>query len=464
MQQSSQLLCVNELKHIDNFAADDIEKIKQKIALCRASERPDLAAPYAKTLCEHYSRYEPRENMLWFNAIATDDIFMMKSLMISGFDINTTFSFNDVYNSDIFGSGLTKAINAGAVKAIILLVEQEEIDLDIIGHSETVTPHTEFAPTYVGSEDIIPFEYIYHSPYRTLLETKIFNPDIQDSNYNTALKKAIRNGDKEFVHWLLKNGSSPNQSDGTYNKGTIFGQLVQNYLDEPSIDKLDIIKLMFHYGASPKSSIDEVSDVSYAAWNYRDNDLIHLFDLYYYHLDREAREDDIDEMIAENKSLQSELAEQDKEIQLLKKELACFKCLGEDAKHSLVRKQERTETSQVYSQTPVMKINILNELRATGAFNPGSWISELSIIQQDDGIGIYLEQNNHPISSITVILPSTLSNIVNPYSSAIMMGFDFILRPHSWWQEVDHYIERFQTSLTKPTFFYRSAERLEERF
>ena len=110
---------------------------------------------------------------------------------------------------------------------------------------------------------------------------------------------------------------------------------------------------------------------------------------------------------------------------------------------------------------PSLKISILNELRIKGDFVPADWITELAIIQSDEGIGLLIEQEEAQILSIRVTLPAEISDLPYPFTSSVTMGLHFIQCPAYWWQEVESYLNRFHITLTDPVFFDTRCNELE---
>ncbi len=92
MQQTSLLLDICDLPSLDSLSSEDGQQLEAIIDLCRTKERPDLAAPYAALLCKHLDLYRESECSLWFDAIAEDDIFLVKALVVAGIDINTSIN------------------------------------------------------------------------------------------------------------------------------------------------------------------------------------------------------------------------------------------------------------------------------------------------------------------------------------------------------------------------------------
>lgn len=116
------------------------------------------------------------------------------------------------------------------------------------------------------------------------------------------------------------------------------------------------------------------------------------------------------------------------------------------------------------SSTSTIKANILNALKSKGEFVPADWITELSFFQRDDEFGIYILQRDHPITSITVVLPDELSYLSSSFITVNAMGLDFIQRPLSWWQEVERYLHRYHITLIDPQFFDTSRDQLEQGY
>lgn len=207
MQQTSLLLDIGDLTPIADIASDDTQQLEQLLALCHASDRPDLAAPYALQLCQYHNQRNERENRLWFDAIAEDDVFMVKALVASGFDINTTtdiYEFGYEWSSSAIHSALENQSN----QCIVFLLQQPYLNLDTIGK------------LYIENKEqpqglckyVAPLLSLYHFGYKQMLDDASFDVNIRwggcfELNY---LFSAIETLDVDFVRWLLEKNVNPN--------------------------------------------------------------------------------------------------------------------------------------------------------------------------------------------------------------------------------------------------------------
>lgn len=450
MQQTSLLLDIGDLTPIADIAFDDPQQLEQQITLCRTCDRPDLAAPYALQLCQYHNLCDERENRLWFDAIVKDDIFLIKALVRAGFDINTQYYYSDGISADSYGSGFTAAVQFGAENSIRFFIEHSDINLDIVGYSEAYSSYTTLAPKYPADRYIIPFYYIYYTEYRELLDTKHFNPDIEWGWGITALKDAVYSYDVELIEWLLAQGCNPNKHVNSDSEESIFGWLINDYINSPSSQKLDIVKLMFKYGASTSAKNWEGYPVLYVAWQEKNQPLIDLFGLGYFQEEWEELEQEKTGLANEITQIRIKLFEQ--------------KIFDEHAKRNHVIPELRIGDDHSRYRDPTLKVSILHEMRLKGALIPADWITELSIIQQDEDIQLYIEQQDHRVTAITVTLPDELHYISAPFTSSIAMELHFIQCPLSWWQEVEHYLHRYHITLIDPQFFDTSCDQLEQGY
>lgn len=450
MQQTSLLLDIGDLTSITDIASDDIQQLEQQIALCRASDRPDLAAPYALQLCQYHNQHDEREHRLWFDAIAEDDIFLVKALVASGFDINTQYYYSDGISADSYGSGVTEAIKFGSENSILFFIKHSDINLDVVGYSEAYSSYTRLAPKYPADRYVIPFHYIYYTEYRELLDTKHFNPDIEWGWGMTAFKDAVYSYDVELIEWLLAHGCNPNQQVNSDSEESIFGWLINDYINSPSSPKLDIVKLMFKHGASTSAKNWEGYPVLYVAWQEKNQPLIDLFGLGYFQEEWEELEQEKIGLADEITQIRMKLVEQN--------------IFDEHAKSRYVRPDLRIGDDHSHYRAPTLKVSILHEMRIKGEFIPAGWITDLSIIQQDEDILISIEQQDHQVAAMTVTLPDELHYISYPFTSSIAMGLHFIQCPLRWWQEVEHYLHRYHITLIDRQFFDTSRDQLEQGY
>ncbi|MGL6007250.1 hypothetical protein [Aeromonas sobria] len=432
MQQTALLLDIGDLTPIADIASDDIQQLEQQIALCRASDRPDLAAPYALQLYQYHNQHDERENRLWFDAIAEDDIFLVKALVASGFDINTTTDIAE-FGYEWSGSAIHSALERQSGQCIVFLLQRPDLNLDAIGQI-----YIEDKEHPLGLyEYVVPLLRLYHSDYKLMLNNASFDVNIRWGGHFefTPLLSAIEALDVDFVRWLLERNANPNIKlffNGMCHE-TPFGNLATWYFCEPDDLKLGLMISMAHYGASPMVECGDGCSVCYKILESNNESLISVFDLY-----------DIQELIA-TRSVDLDAVDEHMTCNSPKTELYIF----QDLKHA---------------STSTIKANILNALKSKGEFVPADWITDLSIIQQDESIQIYIEQQEHQVTAMAVTLPDELSYLSSPFTTADAMGLDFIQRPLSWWQEVEHYLHRYHITLIDPLFFDNSREQLEQGY
>lgn len=432
MQQTSLLLDIGDLTPITDIASDDAQQLEQQIALCRASDRPDLAAPYVLQLCQYHHQRDERENCLWFDAIAEDDIFLVKALVASGFDINTTTDISE-FGYEWSGSAIHSALENQSGQCIVFLLQQPDLNLDAIGQIYIENKeHPQGFYKYV-----VPLLRLYYSDYKLMLNIANFDVNIRwGGRFEfTPLISAIEALDVDFVRWLLERNANPNIKllfNGICHE-TPFGNLATWYFCEPDDLKLGLMISMAHYGASPMVKCGDGYSACYKILESNNDSLISFFGLH-----------DIQELIA-TRSVDLDAVDEHMTCNSPKAELY----IGQDLKHA---------------STSTIKSSILNELKSKGEFVPADWITELAIFQRDNEFGIYIFQRDHPITSITVVLPDELSYLSSPFYTADAMGLDFIQRPLSWWQEVEHYLHRYHITLIDPQFFDTRRDQLEQGY
>lgn len=452
MQQTSLLLDIGDLTPITDIASDDAQQLEQQIALCRASDRHELAAPYALQLCQYHNQRDERENCLWFDAIAEDDIFLVKALVASGFDINATYNYINEDDDTEFGAAITLALFHNSCIVLDYILTQPELSLDIIGYTQSDYDHPTLSNPYPTDENIIPFLVLYHRGYADHLNNIEFDVNIRWglNNQWSALKLAVTHYDLTLTQWLLSHHSDPNQLAEDYSEESVFGWLVNDYINLPTADKLALIKLMLEHGASTSAKNWEGYPVLYVAWQEKNQPLIELFELGYF-------QEEWEELEQEKIGLADEITQ-------IRMKLVDQNMFDEHAKRNYVMPELRIGDDHSHYRAPTLKISILAEMRIKGEFIPASWITDISIIQQDEDIQIYIEQQDHQVTAMAVTLPDELHYISYPFTSSIAMGLDFIQRPLSWWQEVEHYLHRYHITLIDPQFFDTRRDQLEQGY
>ncbi|MGL5661452.1 MAG: hypothetical protein ACRC2U_07910 [Aeromonas sp.] len=432
MQQSTLLLDISDLPPIEILDAEDIQQLTACIELCRSNDRPDLAAPYAMLLCEYYNHYNETENSLWFDAISNDDIFLVKALVAAGFNINTIININRP-GDEWCGAAIHSALENQSEQCIAFLLQQPDLNIDIVGSTYIETEGCK-CNSETQARYTIPLLGLYHSPYRVLLSDICFDVDIRWGNgwqFN-PLQTAIDALDVDFIKWLLDKRANPN-IDLLFNgmtQETPLGILASWYFHEPSDVKLKLLITMAHCGGSTRIECDDGYSLGYKILQSKNEPLISAFGL-----------DDIQGLI--------------------EAQTADLELFAEHAKDHYVKPHLRMASDPDYYHTPSLKISILNELRIKGNFVPGRWVTELALIQQDEEIGIHIEQQESQIAAITIFLPAEVSSLPNPFTSSLAMGYHFIQCPLNWWHEVERYLRRYHITLIDPDFFEARREELE---
>ena len=188
----------------------------------------------------------------------------------------------------------------------------------------------------------------------------------------------------------------------------------------------------------------------YVAWQEKNKPLIDLFGLGYFQEEWEQLEQEKIGLADEITQTRMKLVDQN--------------IFDEHAKRRYVRPDLRIGDDHSHYLAPTLKVSILHEMRIKGVFIPADWITELSIIQQDEDIQIYIEQQDHQVTAIAVTLPDELHYTPYPFTSSIAMGLDFIQLPLRWWQEMERYLHRYHITLTDRQFFYASRDQLEQGY
>lgn len=454
MQQSALLLDISDLPPIESLDAEDIQQLTACIELCRSNDRPDLAAPYAMLLCEYYNHYNETENSLWFDAVATDDLFMVKALVTADFDINTIAYISGEWGDEWHGTAIHAAIENNSHQCLDYLLQQPDINLNLVG----CTSHdTEQKNAYEDNNKYtIPLLALYRSSYRNRLDDFQLDVEIKWGRGNcfNPLLNAVYDLDDDLMTWLLTRKANPNAHlffNGMQQE-TPFGNLASWYFHDPDDVKLQLLLTMAHFGASPMAQCDDGHSVIYKALKTQNESLISVFDLYDI---QELFEEYANEVLVTPKN--EELIDQ---YSKLKKQIAQLTVFYEHAELNHTPLSRRTDDYHC----PSLKISILNEMRIAGSFIPANWITELAIIQQDDEIGLYIEQQEAQIAAITIMLPAEVSYLSYPFTSSIAMGLHFIQCPPSWWLEVERYLHRYHITLIDPQFFDISRDQLEQGY
>lgn len=452
MQQPALLLDISDLPPIDSLDAEDIQQLTACIELCRSHERPELAAPYAMQLCEYHNHYNEIENSFWFDAITADDLFLAKALVAAGFDINETYEYTNEDDDSEFGAAITLALAHNSQNTIVYLLNHPEINLNIVGYILSDYSHPTLAQPKPKNNYIVPILMLYQSRYSDYLDKLSFDVDIRWGITDTwsALKTAVMSYDLTLTQWLLSHHSDPNQLTDDDSDESLFGWLINEYINQPTPEKLSIITLMFEYGASTSATNWEGFPVLNVVWQEKNQILMDLFNL-----------SNIQDEFAELEQVKTEQIE---EIAQLKHQLDILNNFEEHAKYNHARPREQIEGENVHYRAPNLKISILNELRINCPFAPAGWITELAIIQQDETIGLYIEQQEAQIAAITIMLPAEISYLSYPFTSSIAMGLHFIQCPANWWLEVEQYLQRFHITLTDPLFFETRRNELEHGY
>ncbi|MEH8136732.1 MULTISPECIES: ankyrin repeat domain-containing protein [Aeromonas] len=392
MQQTSLLLDINDLPPIETIEHVDRKQLRAFIEVCRASDRPDLAAPYAAYLCEE-SRYDERRSKIWFDAISEDDIFLVKAIISSGFDVNETYEYRNEDNEEEFGSAITDALAYKSEKVLSFLLEQPELDIDIVGYTISDYERPTLANPFPANDYVVPFLRLRRSAFAFHLERLKFDIDIRwgRSDDRTALMVAIEKNDFELAEWLLKHKSDPNQLLEDSDYASLFGWQVHDYLQEPASDKLKLIKLMLEHGASTLANDWENIPVYLIVWQSKDQELINLFQLDF---------------------LQEEWESKECTIAALQEQISAVHKIEELKNHAKHAEHIRNEDS---TTSPTLDVSILTELRVLTKFHPGSWVSDVRIKQVNDELRIIVCQDeSSPLNMVEVTIPDELAYYDQP--------------------------------------------------
>lgn len=453
MQQTSLLLDINDLPPIKTLGTVDHKQLEAFIELCRASDRPDLAAPYAGYLWED-SCFDERPYEIWFDAIRNDDIFLVKAIVSSGFDINSTFEYTNDDDDAEFGSAITLALANNSSNVLSYLLELPRIDINIVGYTLSDYDYQTLANPLPTDDYIIPFLMLLRSKHSSCLKWLKFDVDIRwgRNNDRSALIIATENNDFEMTEWLLYNKSNPNQLLERDESETLFGRLVGEYLQKPTPDKFKLIELMLEHGASILASDWEDIPVYINVWWSQNQALIDLFKLDYLKNDLEHQ----NVMIWMIK-------DRCREIELREKERA-----NNTIDYSMCYAINATKITEVIP--PVLEASILTELRALCPLSPGPWISDVRLKQTNDSLRIIICQDvTSPIEITEIILPGELIYNTTPdviaeigdinFKSCLEMILTIISRPAEWWHEVERYLRCFGITLFDEYFY---QEKLKE--
>lgn len=453
MQQPALLLDISDLPPIDSLDAEDIQQLTACIELCRSHDRPELAAPYAMQLCEYHNHYNEIENSFWFDAITADDIFLVKALVAAGFDINTEAYITGKWGDEWHGAAIHAAIENNSHECLDYLLQQPDINLNLVGHTIHDAKKNDFED---HNRYTVPLLSLYRSSFRDRLDHFQLDVDIKWGNGDrfNPLLNAVYNLDDDLMTWLLTRKANPNAHllfNGMQQE-TPFGHLANWYFHEPDDVKLQLMLTMAHFDASPMAVCDDGYSVIYKSLETQNASLISVFNLY-----------DIQELLEEHACETLVTAGNEDLIDkctTLKKQIAELTVFDEHAKHSHIPPAQRTDGYHC----PSLSISVLNELRIKGDFIPADWITELAIIQQDETIGLYIEQQEAQIAAITIMLPAEISYLSYPFTSSIAMGLHFIQCPANWWLEVEQYLQRFHITLIDPSFFTSRRNELEDGY
>ncbi len=455
MQQTSLLLDICDLPSLDSLSSEDGQQLEAIIDLCRTKERPDLAAPYAALLCKHLDLYRESECSLWFDAIAEDDIFLVKALVVAGIDINTSINIHNP-GCEWSGTAIHLAIESQSDSCVEFLLHQPSINLNVVG-SIYIENEADRQGKYTY---ITPVLSIYSSIHKHMLDHIYFDPNIRwgrSKEFNPLLK-AMENLDVDLISWLLEKHANPNMKlffNGMWQE-TPFGWLASWYFNDPDEVTLDLMMTMAHFGASPMVECDDGYSVCFKILESKNKGLISVFGL-----------DDIDDLVDKRaaKACRTKMSKDAfEEISRLKQQLAELHLFDKHAKSNYVSPALCVAGDSECYRSPSLKVSILNEFRIKGEFSPANWITELAIVQQDEEIGIHIEQQESRISAVTIFLPAEISYLSNPFTSSIAMGYHFIQRPLNWWQEVEHYLRRYHLTLVDSDFFEASWDELERGY
>lgn len=447
MQQISMLLDINELPPIDKLDPEDSRQLETIIDLCRVSDRPDLAAPYAAYLCKE-SSYDELPYEIWFDAIREDDLFLVKAIVASGFDINETYEQCD--DGSEFGAAITDAIAYNSKNVLSFLLERPELDIDVVGFTLSDYEHPTLANPVPTNKYVVPFLRLYRSEFSSRLEKLKFDIDIRWGRHDdkSALIMAVEKNDFELTEWLLKHKSNTNQPSKENDHETLFGWLVNDYIQEPTPDKFKLVKLMIEHGASILADDWEGFPIYLSVWRSKDQNLINLFQLYH-----------LQEELEEQNEIMEALNERCREVELRDKN--GINNAIRDIRNSAININDNAGVSP-----PTLEVSILTELRILGPFPPGPWITDIKVKQAKGSLRLIIcHDESSPIQTTEVILPDELAHNATPdelayygcpsYTSCLDMILTLTSRNGEWWIKVEDYIHRFGVALFDEYFYKR---------